>query len=166
MLKENEEIAYDPMIAYHKHTGERIAGPLYFKELLSTNVRTEMMPKRIYRHSRPKFHAMLLGQLQKIGIEVEYGNEVVDYFENGDDGKAGVVLKDGSRHEADLVVAADGVRGNSWPLVAGHPVPARSSGHAIFRVAYPIENALADPMIAERFPLLEDGRSVIEMWVG
>jgi 2-polyprenyl-6-methoxyphenol hydroxylase-like FAD-dependent oxidoreductase len=90
---------------------------------------------------------------------------VVNYFENGDDGKAGVVLKDGSRHEADLVVAADGVRGNSWPLVAGHPVPARSSGHAIFRVAYPVENALADPMIAERFPLLEDGRSVIEMWV-
>jgi 2-polyprenyl-6-methoxyphenol hydroxylase-like FAD-dependent oxidoreductase len=166
MLHENEEIAYEPMIAYHKHTGERIAGPMHFTELLSTNIKQDMMPKRIYRHSRPKFHAMLLRQLRSVGIEVEYGHEVVDYFEDAEATKAGVILSDGSKHAADLVVAADGVRGKSWPLVAGHPVPARRSGHAIFRVAYDVETALADPMIAERFPLLENGRSVIEMWVG
>ena len=133
---------------------------------------TDMLPKsiknppQIVRHSRPKFHAMLLEQLDKCGIEVEFDKEVVDYFEDATSRRAGVLLKDGSKYEADLVVAADGVRGRSVSLVAGGPVPARSSGNAAFRVAYPVELALADPVIAERFKLKEDGRSVMEMWTG
>ena len=109
---------------------------------------------------------MILDQLDRIRVHIEYGKEVVNYFEDAESGRAGVVLKDGSRHEADLVVAADGLHGKSWALVAGHPVPARSSGDAIFRVAYPVELALADPMVADRFKLLEDGSSVAEMWIG
>ncbi|KAK3699218.1 hypothetical protein LTR37_016579 [Vermiconidia calcicola] len=109
---------------------------------------------------------MLLEQLNKVGLGVEYGKEVSDYFEDVGSNRAGVVLKDGSKHEADLVVAADGVRGASWSLIAGRPVPAKSSGDAIFRVAYPIAIALKDPVIAERFPLLEDGRPLAELWVG
>ena len=30
----------------------------------------------------------------------------------------------------------------------------------------PVGLALADPHVAERFRLLEDGRSVLEMWMG
>ena len=41
-----------------------------------------------------------------------------------------------------------------------------SSGLAVFRAAYPVELALKDPMVAERFPLREGGRSVIEVWQG
>lgn len=108
---------------------------------------------------------MLTEQLAQVGLKVEYDMQVREYFEDISKAKAGVVVKDGFRLEADLVIAADGVRGNSWPLVAGEPVPARSSGDAIFRVAYPVELALADPMIAERFPLRDDGYSVMEMWV-
>ena len=166
MRRETEKIAYKPLIAYHKHTGERISGPMEVSELFTTEIKEDAIAPRIYRHSRRKFHAMLLKQLRRIGIEVEYGMEAVDYFENKEAAQAGVILHDGSKHEADLVVAADGVRGNSWPLVAGRPVPARSSGNALFRVAYDVQEALADPMVAERFPLLEDGRSVMEMWVG
>ncbi|KAK5120351.1 hypothetical protein LTR85_006290 [Meristemomyces frigidus] len=109
---------------------------------------------------------MLHEQLNEVGVEVEYGMEVVEYFEDAARGRAGVVLNDGSRREADLVVAADGVRGNSWPLIAGKPVPARSSGDAIFRVAFPVELASSDPQVAERFRMLEDGRSVFELWTG
>lgn len=109
---------------------------------------------------------MLLEQLDKLGIAVEYDREVVEYSEDCTAGRAGVVLKDGSRYSADLVVAADGIRSASRSLVAGEPVPARSTGNAVFRVAYPVEIALADPVIAERFPLREDGRSVLEMWAG
>lgn len=107
---------------------------------------------------------MLLEQLAKSGIEVEYDKEVVDYFEDGS--RAGVVLKDGSKPAADVVVAADGLRGASWGLVAGHPVPAKSSGSAIFRASYPVELAMADPLVAERFKLRDDGRSVCEVWIG
>jgi hypothetical protein len=44
--------------------------------------------------------------------------------------------------------------------------PFIASGDAIFRASYPVEQAIADPAIAERFPLLEHGRSLIELWVG
>lgn len=164
MQRENEHIAYNPLMKFCDHLGNCQKGPVDFKELLAGASVEE--GKRIYRHSRPKFHAMLLGQLRRIGLEVNYDHEVVDYFEDVDRGVAGVVLQDGSRIEADLVVAADGLGGKSWPLVAGHPVPARGSGDAIYRVAYPVEIALADPMVAERFPLTDDDRSIIEMWMG
>jgi 2-polyprenyl-6-methoxyphenol hydroxylase-like FAD-dependent oxidoreductase len=151
-------------VAFHSLNGERLKGPLDFAALMSKNLKEA--PKRSYRHSRPKFHGMLLTQLSAIGVEVEYGKEVVDYFEDAASGKGGVVLKDGSCCTADLVVAADGGRGVSYKLVAGHPVPACTTGRAIYRVAYPVEIALEDAGIAERFPLLEDGRSVIEIWNG
>ena len=162
MRQRNDEITFNPKICYCKITGERITEPMELTELMPKDSGT----KRVYRHSRPKFHKMLLEQLNKVGLGVEYGKEVSDYFEDVGSNRAGVVLKDGSKHEADLVVAADGVRGASWSLIAGRPVPAKSSGDAIFRVAYPIAIALKDPVIAERFPLLEDGRPLAELWVG
>jgi hypothetical protein len=107
---------------------------------------------------------MLLEQLEKVGLEVEFGNEIVDYFDG--EAKGGLMLKNGTRLEADLVIAADGLRTHSWNLVAGQPVPARSSGNAIFRVAYPADVALADPVIYEHFKPTDSGRSVMQMWVG
>ena len=75
-------------------------------------------------------------------------------------------MKDGSRFEADLVIAADGLGGSSWSVMSDQPVSARSSGNAIFRVAYPVEQAVADSVTEERFKLQDDGRSVLEMWSG
>ena len=142
------------------------AGPTDFKEILSEGVTNEKAKIRIYRHSRPKFHRMLHEQLSRIGLEVEFDKEAVEYFDDEEQGRAGVVLKDGSRHDADLVVAADGARGVSWSLVAGQPVPARSSGNAMFRVAFPVEHVLSDPVIAERLKFDESGRSVVNLIFG
>ena len=109
---------------------------------------------------------MLLKQLSRNGIEVQYGKEVVRYSEDREEKRATVLCKDGSKHEADIIIAADGLRSASQELVSGHPVPARSSGAAMFRAAFPIGYALADAEVAKRFKLLDDGRSVIEMWSG
>ena len=162
MKQRHEEIGYDPLFELHRSNGEKMQGPFEFTDLMSKGSNEKV--EKIYRHSRPKFHAMLLDQLQKLGVEVEYANEVVDYFETCRQG--GVVLKDGTKYTADLIIAADGLRTHSWTLVAGQPVPARSSGNAGFRVAYPASIALADPVIAEHFSKTPEGRSVIQMWVG
>lgn len=151
------------MMAFHKLTGERVRGPVEMTSMLSDSVKNV---NDIARHSRPKFHAIILEQLQKCGIEVEYGKEVVDYYEDVSNYCAGVILKDGSKYTADLVVAADGLRSPSSSLVHGAAVRARSSGNATYRVAFPVELALADPMVAERFQLRDDNRSVMEMWAG
>lgn len=117
-------------------------------------------------HARPKFHEMLLAQSGTCGVGVEYGRKVVGYYEDEGRGKGGVVLMDGERIEGDVVVAADGVHTKSWEVVRGEAVEARSSGHAILRAAFPMEVALRDEMVRERWPLMEDGRGVIELWVG
>lgn len=162
MRQRIEEIAYDPLVALNNVKWERIKGPMKFSAIVEDSSNED----RICYYMRPEFHAMLLDQLSSIGLKVEFGNGVVDYFEDAPNDRAGVVLEDGSRLDADLVVAADGIRTASGPLVAGQPVPATSSGHAVFRVAYPVELALADPMIAERFKLDESGQSVLEMFFG
>lgn len=146
--------------------GKIFAGPMDFKEILSENITDAKAKQRMYRHSRPKFHRMLHEQLSKIGLEVEFDKEVVDYFDDEERRRSGVVLKDGSRLEADLIIAADGARGVSWSLIAGRPVPARSSGDAMFRVAFPVENVLSDSGITERFKFDESGRSIINIIFG
>ncbi|KAK4553882.1 hypothetical protein LTR86_009057 [Recurvomyces mirabilis] len=177
MQQRSAEIGYEPLAAMHTHTGERVKGPMEFGELMGGKGRkggkggeeggkqTDLVPK-VYRHTRPKFHGMLLEQLGSLGIAVEYGKAVASYFEDADGGKGGVMLQDGEKITADLVVAADGINTASQELVTGHPVPARPSGSAIWRVAFPVEVAMEDPVVAERFKLMEDGRSVIELWFG
>lgn len=162
--KRHEEIAYDPLFCKTKHTGERMMQPSDFTSMMKPD-KDGNRPSQAM-HSRPKLHMMLLEQIEKLGIQIEFGKEVVDYYEDVSSARAGVVLKDGSREGADLVIAADGLRGKSWGLVAGEPVPAKSSGSAVFRVAYPVEVAIKDPMVAERFTLTEDGRSTMELWMG
>lgn len=121
---------------------------------------------KVARYMRPELHAILLEQLEKCGVEIEFSHEVVEYFENDTCNQAGVVLKDGSRHSADLVIAADGIRSPSWRLVSGRPVAAQPTGNAAFRCAYPIENTLRDPVLAEHFREFEGGRSNLQMWIG
>lgn len=162
MEKRCYDIAYYPLIAQYNVQGEKIAGPMEIGSLISL----KDGQTRIARHMRPEFHGILLEQLQKMGIDVEYDKEVANYFEDNSTEKAGVIFQDGSRYSADLVIAADGVRSASWTLVTGRPVATKSSGNAVFRSAYPVEYALADPVIAEHFKLTEDGRSVIEMRTG
>ncbi|KAF4629075.1 hypothetical protein G7Y89_g9071 [Cudoniella acicularis] len=162
LLATNEEIAYDPWVSYHKHTGECVVPPAPIEWDTTGGV----VPERIYRHHRPRFYKMLLDQLTAIGIEVEYNHRVVDYYETEDGEKGGVKLASGEKLEADLVVAADGVGTKSHVCVSGKEVRARSTGYSIFRTAYPVEFAAADPEIDERFKLLENGKSCFEMWFG
>ncbi|KAF2422981.1 FAD/NAD(P)-binding domain-containing protein [Tothia fuscella] len=162
MKKDIDRIAYDPLFAMNNVKLETLKGPMKVGAIIQEGSKAE----RIGYYMRPEFQEMLLSQLDKIGVEVEYERPVVDYFEDEKSGQAGVVLQDGSRLQADVVVAADGIRTASSPLVVGEPVPAKSSGHAIFRVAYPVELAVADPLVAERFKLDKDGNSVLEMFHG
>ncbi|CZT16375.1 related to fusarubin cluster-monooxygenase [Ramularia collo-cygni] len=170
MKKRHDEIAYSPLFAGCTLAGERRLRP---GEMARVNlaVKDPEKAKRITTwsaamHSRPKFHALLLEQVRKCGIPIEFGREVVDYFEDEDSAVGGIVLKDGERCEANVVVAAEGWHGQSWRLVAGEPVPAKSSGLAIFRAAYPVELAVRDPVVAERFKLREGDRTTFELWTG
>ncbi|MCJ1436611.1 hypothetical protein MMC27_005991 [Xylographa pallens] len=165
LAKLNEELAYDPWMAFYKHIGEVVIPPGPMNWDVGAPEEKDR-PARIYRHHRPKFYRMLLAQLEELGVKAEFSHRVVDYYEETAAGKGGVVLDNGSKIDADVVVAADGVGTKSFSLVAGRKVEARSSGYAIFRTAYPVKYALVDSQVAERFKLLDNGKSVNEIWVG
>lgn len=122
------------------------------------------------RHHRPKFVTTLLAQVKELGIDVAFGSKVTDYFEDSDNNrqKAGLVLESGERIEADVVMAADGIGTKSNGLVNGDGGGTRvySSGMSIFRTSFPVELALADPMVRDRWPLLDGDVPCLETWGG
>lgn len=72
----------------------------------------------IYQHAKDR------------GLDMRFGQRVTDYFE--DDKKAGVVVN-GERMEADVVVAAEGVRSRGRKIVLGFDDKPKSSGYAVYR---------------------------------
>lgn len=62
-------------------------------------------------------HQILYDYAKSIAVEIRLGQRVTGYWECEENGRAGVVLADGERIEADVVVAADGVRSKARELV-------------------------------------------------
>lgn len=96
-----------------------------------------------------------------LGVEVNFNAPVVDIFE--DEKSAGVVLKGGSRHEADLVIAADGVRGQSRKHVVGVADRPQKSGFAVFRSWFSLDNLLDDPLTAS---IAQSKEPLFKIWIG
>jgi 2-polyprenyl-6-methoxyphenol hydroxylase-like FAD-dependent oxidoreductase len=103
---------------------------------------------------RSRLHGMLHDYASDLGIKIEFGCTGTEYFETQDRG--GVVLSDGRRFEADVVVAADGVGSKSWGLVLGDEAQPISSGFVLYRVSFPNEKALENPIIAKEFEGFQD----------
>lgn len=168
LAAECERINYPGWVSYHKITGERISGPepapFGDSKVLLYNGTEKVIPYN--RHSRPKFVGALLAQVKSLGIEVTFGTKVTEYFDDIENQKAGVILEDAKRLTADLVVAADGVGTKSNRLVNGHDVQAYPSGFSIFRTCFPVEIAISDPDIRDRWPLLDGHRPYAEIWGG
>jgi 2-polyprenyl-6-methoxyphenol hydroxylase-like FAD-dependent oxidoreductase len=76
----------------------------------------------IYQHARDR------------GIDIRLGQRVTDYFE--DEEKAGVVVN-GEKMEADIVIAAEGVRSRGRKIVLGFDDKPKSSGYAVYRAWFP-----------------------------
>ncbi|KAK7181620.1 hypothetical protein PSPO01_12296 [Paraphaeosphaeria sporulosa] len=70
------------------------------------------------------------GHARDRGLDIRLGQRVTDYFE--DDSKAGVVVN-GERMEADVVIAAEGVRSRGRKIVLGFDDKPKSSGYAVYR---------------------------------
>jgi 2-polyprenyl-6-methoxyphenol hydroxylase-like FAD-dependent oxidoreductase len=99
--------------------------------------------------NRSELHGLLWDYVQGLGINVDFDKAVDEYFES--DTHGGVVLQDGQKVTADIVVAADGVGSKSWPLVLGQKDKPISSGFACYRATFPASPALENPIIAKEF---------------
>ncbi|KAJ5428714.1 Monooxygenase FAD-binding [Penicillium cf. griseofulvum] len=103
---------------------------------------------------RSKLHKVLYEYVTQLGIPVEFSVTASDFFQAED--HAGVILSDGRRLTADVVVAADGVSTKSWTLVVGSKEPPISSGFILYRVTFPAAPALENPVIAKELEGFKD----------
>ena len=86
---------------------------------------------------RSDLHGIFLRACRRAGVELLNDQMVVDY--ETFDGGARAVLADGSTHEADVVIAADGLHSVARKLLVDDaPV---SSAYVAYRAAVPIEQA-------------------------
>lgn len=85
---------------------------------------------------RQTLHELLYAYAQELGVPILFGQSAVEFTETDDQGC--VTLADGTKHFADIVVAADGIGSRSAQVVATDPEPPKSSGYAIFRISFPL----------------------------
>lgn len=146
-MRDMAEEQVDAGVSYEKHSGEHIYGPTIPNfnepEYVSTRKGPFVAPSQI----RQKFYRMLLRQVAKLGLKVDYGKQVTRYFEDTAAGKGGVVLENGECHLADIVIAADGLRSSSEVLVCGEVTAPKSSGMSIYRISFPREMAMKDELV-------------------
>ena len=151
LMRDNNAIAEFPEVYIYKYDGTQILRFPY-RQMLSESARAELPPGTSPQEtSRPRIYAAMLAQLRRVGVAVDHGHEVTSYFDNDEDG-TGVVLKDGKRLKADLVVAADGGQSQSCKLVHGKDIPVKPLGTSAFRAAYPPELAANNSIIQETYP--------------
>ncbi|OGE48913.1 hypothetical protein PENARI_c025G01129 [Penicillium arizonense] len=163
MLRELEEDKVTAPTYYYRHTSELIYGP----SEPSYNDPEHLAERENFPYVGPvqirkKFYRMLLRQVAKIGIKVDYGQRVDQYFEDEKAGVGGVVIEDGSVRVADIVVAADAFKSRSELLIAGKHMPTRSSGMSVYRVSFPGHLAMQDEEVRKRW----EGVSANEFWLG
>ncbi|KAL2784547.1 monooxygenase [Aspergillus keveii] len=169
-----DKICYKPALSLYTYEGELFGGPWPAR-------RIDAVPTPV---SRPSLIRLLYDLAVSVGVKfcfgqkvVEYyedsdgvkfcfGQKVVEYYEDSDGGRAGVLTASGAHHYAELVVAADGVGSRSSKIVMGNDSPPRSSGFAVYRVAFPTAIAHQDKEVATNFPVPTDGSDDVRIYLG
>lgn len=116
-----------------------------------------------YDGHRGEYHEVMFRHARdELGIDFKLDARAVDYFES--DAGAGIELAGGARLEADVVLAAEGVRSRGRQTVLGYEDRPKPSGYAVYRAWFSVDRAQleADPDLAW---LVADGDHHVA-WIG
>jgi 2-polyprenyl-6-methoxyphenol hydroxylase-like FAD-dependent oxidoreductase len=166
MMQEYDRISiHDAWLQYRRHTGEAIGDAKPFAQMWA---KAGIDPDKVsmVMQMRSLWHKMLWHQVERFGIEVSFGKRVVEYYEDPDRGVAGVTTDNGGRAEADVVLAADGVNSSSQATVMPEGNKGLRSGRSVFRSAYPLDLAMADPLVKEYFGPRHGKYPDVQAWLG
>jgi 2-polyprenyl-6-methoxyphenol hydroxylase-like FAD-dependent oxidoreductase len=155
---------HNAWIETFKHDGEAVIKPLKVAERLRASGLDPNTPPGSFQ-MRPLVYRMFVRQVERLGIKIAFNQRVLDYFEDLEAGKGGAITEDGTRHEADIVIAADGVGSKSQKLVGGQ-VRAQKSGRAMWRAAFPRKELDKNPEVKEFFGLVNGTDPIVRTWLG
>jgi 2-polyprenyl-6-methoxyphenol hydroxylase-like FAD-dependent oxidoreductase len=155
---------HEAWIETFKHSGETMIKPMKVADRLRATGLDPKTPPGTFQ-MRPLIYKMFVEQVSRVGINVDFNQKVVEYYEDTEAGKGGVITADGKRYEADMVIAADGVGSKSQALVGGQ-VRAISSGRAMWRAAFPIENLDKNPEVKKFFSMVNNEDPIVRTWLG
>ncbi|KAK3720356.1 hypothetical protein LTR37_003767 [Vermiconidia calcicola] len=166
MLKDIEEEQYDAGVSYWQHSGEKIYGPDWprFNDLECLKGRKG--PRVGFMQGRVKFFKMLLRQAKRSGISVQWNQRVREYFEDEVAGVGGVLMENGERKEADVVIAADGIKSRSGELIAGYTPEPKDSGQSMYRSGFSPVHTKDEPAVQQQWPVKEGDRPEWQFWLG
>ncbi|KAH7908345.1 monooxygenase [Hygrophoropsis aurantiaca] len=116
-----------------------------------------------YNGHRAQIHQVIFQHAIDIGIEIRMGQEVEGYWESNGSNKAGVLVK-GKTLEADIVIAADGIKSQARQYVLGVSDNPKPSGYAIYRAWFDAVECGVDVDPLTNF-LTKDG-DVLYGWIG
>lgn len=168
MQREYDDVtAHNLWMRYRKWTGEDIGEPFPFAAgAPGSDLHQQASRPPMQTQQRPQLHAMLYHQIERFGIPVRFGMKITEYYEDVERRVGGVVTDKDEKFEADLVIAADGLNSNSQALIPGPAEKAKPTGRTIFRGAFPLEIALADPLVNETFGLKDGKYPFQQVWMG
>jgi hypothetical protein len=122
---------HNKFLRLHTHAGEWVLDqPTYPKN----------SEKPMYNGHRADFHRVLYEYACALGIPIHLGKHVASYHEDMKSGKAWVMTEEGEIFKGDVVVGADGVRSRARKLVLGFDDKPVSSGYAIYRAWFNVED--------------------------
>ncbi|KAL4802208.1 hypothetical protein BDV18DRAFT_167069 [Aspergillus unguis] len=110
-----------------------------------------------YIGHRGDYHQAFLNRVAALGVPLHMGCRVVAF----DEDKPSITLANGQVHQADVIVAADGIKSLARELVLGFEDKPKSSGYACYRAYFPGAFLKKDPLCRE---FVE--KDCINIWIG
>lgn len=108
---------------------------------------------------RGSIQQILYDHAKSLGVEISLGRPVSKIFETAS--SAGVMVGQHT-YEADLVIAADGVRGRSRDYVTGAADRPKKSGFAVYRSWFPLDVLSDDPATEA---IAKSDRPLFKIWI-
>ncbi|KAH7929063.1 monooxygenase [Leucogyrophana mollusca] len=116
-----------------------------------------------YNGHRAQIHEVLFQYALSIGVEIRMDQDVGGYWESAETNKAGVFVQ-GEKLEADVVVAADGIKSQARQFILGYRDNPRPSGYSIYRAWFDaVEHGIDTDTLTDF--LCKDG-DVLYGWIG
>ncbi|KAK5725108.1 hypothetical protein LTR17_013221 [Elasticomyces elasticus] len=158
MQKQCDHISlYDARIETLKHDSQQMLKPHEVADRLHAQWRNPRSAPGASQ-MRPLVYKIMLEQMEKCDIKIEFGKCIIDYFESLNED--GMELENGTRLTTDVVVAADGIESKPQRLV-GCQVGTKSSGQEMWRAVFLVDVLEQNPKVREFFQLQNDENPIV-----